>query len=127
MKVRIGIVTFKGESMEGVEILNIIPERQELTILAIIGIITISVCALVVIISIAIDLHDEFSGTLAGISLAIALIPIICGGIWATDRETIPIRYEVVISDDVNYNDFIKQYEVIEQRGKILVVQERSS
>ena len=113
--------------MEGIEILNIIPERQELTILAIIGIITISVCALVVIISIAIDLHDEFSGTLAGISLAIALIPIICGGIWATDRETIPIRYEVVISDDVNYNDFIKQYEVIEQRGKILVVQERSS
>lgn len=34
-------------------------------------------------------------------------------------------RYEVTISDEVNYNKFIEKYNVIEERGRILVVGEK--
>ena len=34
-------------------------------------------------------------------------------------------RYEVTISDEVNYNEFIEKYNVIEKRGKIFVVEEK--
>lgn len=34
-------------------------------------------------------------------------------------------RYEVILSDEVNYNEFTEKYNVIEKRGKILVVEEK--
>jgi len=33
--------------------------------------------------------------------------------------------YEITISDDVKFNEFMKRYEVINQRGDIYVVEER--
>ena len=35
--------------------------------------------------------------------------------------------YEVMIDDDVSLNDFNEKYEVVEQRGKIYVVQEKET
>lgn len=34
-------------------------------------------------------------------------------------------QYEAIISDEVNFNEFYQRYEIIEQRGKIYVIQER--
>lgn len=34
-------------------------------------------------------------------------------------------RYEVTISEDVNLQEFEQKYEIIEQRGKIYVIQEK--
>lgn len=34
-------------------------------------------------------------------------------------------RYEVVIDDSVSMNDFSEKYEVIEQKGKIFIVEEK--
>lgn len=35
------------------------------------------------------------------------------------------IRYEVILSDEVNYNEFTEKYKVIEQRGKIFIIEEK--
>lgn len=111
--------------MKGVEILNIIPEQQILSTLAIVGIIILSVSVLSIIICIAIDMHDDLSGALAGIGLAVGSIIIIGSCVMIGDRVTIPTQYEVIISEDVNYIELTERYDVIEQRGKILVIQER--
>lgn len=111
--------------MKGVEILNIIPEQQILSTLAIVGIIILSVSVLAIIICIAIDMHDNLSGVLAGIGLTVGSIIIIGSCVMIGDRVTIPTQYEVIISEDVNYIEFTERYNVIEQRGKILVIQER--
>lgn len=36
------------------------------------------------------------------------------------------VRYEVTISEEVNFTDFTKRYEIIEQRGDIYVIEERT-
>lgn len=49
----------------------------------------------------------------------------ICIGIWAP-REQIP-RYQVIISDEVNFNNFNDCYKIIKQEGLIYTVEERES
>lgn len=44
-------------------------------------------------------------------------------GAWAP-REQTP-RYQVIISDEVNFNDFNDCYKIIEQEGLIYTVEER--
>ena len=39
-----------------------------------------------------------------------------------TEYET---QYKVTISDEVNFNEFVEKYEIIEQDGKIYTVRER--
>ena len=39
-----------------------------------------------------------------------------------TEYET---QYKVTISDEVNFNEFTEQYEIIDQEGKIYTVRER--
>lgn len=48
-----------------------------------------------------------------------------CTVVWAP-REQIP-RYQVIISDEVNFNDFNDYYKIIEQEGLIYTVEERES
>lgn len=38
-----------------------------------------------------------------------------------------PKRYEVTISDDVTFNDFVEKYKIIEERGQIFIIEERES
>lgn len=60
-------------------------------------------------------------------ALAIAIIPAIIGSVWiATDMIVIPEHYEIMVSDDVNFNEFYQRYKIIEVRGRIYVVEERS-
>ena len=54
-------------------------------------------------------------GTLAGA---------VFGCAYPTGDDAIT-RYEVVVDDTVSMNDFYEKYEIIEQKGKILVVEER--
>ena len=113
--------------MEGVEILNIIPEYREITGVNIVGSIIVALCLFGFVISLVFDRNDNAEGLIAGITFAIILIPTIIGIALMCNISICPVQYEITLSDDVNYNEFVKQYEVIEQRGKILVVQERSS
>lgn len=60
----------------------------------------------------------------AGIAMLICLFGL---GIlaWAP-REQIP-RYQLIISDEVNFNDFNDYYKIIEQEGLIYTVEKRES
>ena len=49
----------------------------------------------------------------------------ICIGIWAP-RKQIP-RYQVIVSDEVNFNNFNDCYKIIKQEGLIYTVEERES
>ena len=113
--------------MEGVEILNVIPEYREITGGNIAGFIIIALCLFGFFISLAFDYNNDAEGLIAGITFAIILIPTIIGIALMCDTSIYPVQYEITLSDDVNYNEFVKQYEVIEQRGKILVVKERKN
>ena len=35
-------------------------------------------------------------------------------------------KYQVVVSDEVNFNEFMEKYEIVEQNGSIYTVQERN-
>lgn len=49
----------------------------------------------------------------------------ICICVWAP-REQIP-RYQVIVSDEVNFNNFNDCYKIIKQEGLIYTVEERES
>ena len=61
------------------------------------------------------------------VTVIIALICLfgICICVWAP-REQIP-RYQVIISDEVNFNNFNDCYKIIKQEGLIYTVEERES
>lgn len=40
--------------------------------------------------------------------------------------KTVETRYEVLISDNISFKEFNENYEVIEQRGEIYVIKERT-
>lgn len=49
----------------------------------------------------------------------------VCTVVWAP-REQIP-RYQVIISDEVNFNNFNDCYKIIKQEGLIYTVEKRES
>lgn len=62
------------------------------------------------------------------IALVLCLFLIIMGLI--KDNVTIPTgkyQYEITIDDAVSFNEVIEQYDIIERRGEIFVVEEREN
>jgi hypothetical protein len=115
--------------MEGVQILNefvydygeVIPRPwlAAVMILLTIGGIGVIVCILAV---------NEWRGMwpVYGLFASIIIIAIaIAVGVMApTETET---RYQVLISDEVNFKEFNERYEVVSQDGLIYTVRERES
>lgn len=113
--------------MEGVEILNVIPEQQIISGTNVFGFVIIVLCLVGFIISLAFDHHEDANGLIACVTLAVITIPLIIGVIFISDTSASikPTQYEIMVSDEVNYIELTEKYEIIEQRGKILIVQER--
>lgn len=64
-------------------------------------------------------------------NLAIGLI---CGAVFGmvgyivsfdTTDELSHVEYKVIVSDEVNFTDFMEKYEIIDQEGQIYTVKER--
>lgn len=56
----------------------------------------------------------------------IGILLVICFFIFFTKKEAKEVtRYEVILTEDVSYRDFTNKYKVIEERGDILVVEEK--
>ena len=53
-----------------------------------------------------------------------ALFAFSCGIGVLAPRELTP-RYQVIVEDDVNFNEFLDKYKIIEQNGSIYTVEER--
>jgi hypothetical protein len=59
------------------------------------------------------------------------LVGVFCGAfVGISDECNIPTKYEthyqVIISEEVNINAFLEQYEIIDQNGKIYTVKEKN-
>ena len=98
--------------MEGVTILNTIPEEKHLMSFLIAGIILL-------VIDILIFIVDRID--IAFIILSTFTITILTLG-WFL---SFPERYEVIIDDSVSFNEFQEHYEIIKQNGKIYTVEVR--
>lgn len=63
---------------------------------------------------------------LCGLVIGICLVCIFF--IFFISKEKIPItRYEVILNNEITFNDFNDKYKVIEERGDILVVEEKNN
>lgn len=101
--------------MDGVTILNTIPERSYPWVLMIIVLV-------INIIGFIIGCIKDNDG-LKGISALFGTMMLIlmC---WSPLYAR-PIRYEVSITDEVSFNEFTQHYKIIDQHGEIYVVEER--
>lgn len=112
--------------MEGVEILNVydyvVSQGQVAPVL-------LGICIIVAVISFSVGMAGLVTEPkLSVIGFGIMLLCFI--GIFISSRPKEPIietRYEVTLSDKVDFNEFTQQYKIIEQRGKILVIKEQES
>lgn len=52
------------------------------------------------------------------------LIGVLTGFLFAAPTET-ETCYKVLISDEVSMNEFLEQYEIVDQEGKIYTIKER--
>jgi hypothetical protein len=51
----------------------------------------------------------------------------VLAGMIVSEPAEYETQYKVTISDEVNFNEFVEKYEVIEQDGKIYTVREREN
>lgn len=115
--------------MEGVEILatGTLPIEGEfswgMAILGFVAAFLMSFCYLRV--SFDGDSGASFGASFAGGILAGCFFAVIAGFANPPVVEQVPI-YKVTISDEVNMNDFMNKYEILEQEGKIYIVKERT-
>lgn len=104
--------------MDGVNILNVIPEVKYIVPLVLIGLLFIIFG--IVLIIVFIGIKDEDMLIFIGLSL------IIGSGILTVGlRYHEPERYEVYVEDSVNFNEFREHYKIVEESGKIYTVEVR--
>lgn len=100
--------------MEGVTILNTIMAPSAI-IVAIIGVV-------VLLLGIFMYLKgDEKACGLAAMIMGVIMFTIF--GIYSLEREK-KIQYEVIVDENVKFNEFMKHYKIIEQHGQIYIVEE---
>lgn len=69
-----------------------------------------------------------WDGEIVPAILSSLLSAALCLGIagYINKDATDTVRYEVTISEEVNLTEFTERYEIIEQRGDIYVIEERT-
>ena len=102
--------------MDGVTILNTVPERSFPWVVAII-VLAINIIGFIIG---CIKDNDGLRGISALFGTIMLLL--MC---WSF-TDTHPTRYEVSITDEVSFNEFTQHYKIIDQRGEIYVVEERT-
>lgn len=114
--------------MTGVEILNQIPVTEtEMTIsLGWLLVIAIAIFAFIVGIFAVFDSDDLDLGFILGGIMAIGVVMVILI-FSAKEVPTGEYRYEVIVEDTVNLQEFYDYYDVVERRGEIFVVEERTT
>ena len=113
--------------MEGITFLN----STAIMTLHPLGILSINLGILILFLSLIIALINLFSSTgftvicsifLIGISLCFG--GLLFGGLNPVEDYT---QYDVLISEDINFQEFYEKYEILEVKGQIYVIKERSS
>ncbi len=102
--------------MDGVTILNTMPERSFPWAVAIIAL-AINIIGFIIG---CIKDNDGLKG-ISALFGALMLLLMCWSPLYAH-----PTRYEVSITDEVSFNEFTQYYKIIDQRGDIYVVEERT-
>ena len=111
--------------MNGVEIFNTVYEYGSLINpdwVALFVLIT-GIIAIVGICTTSFDKAQKVLKILVTISMACVIGSAIGANIET--NKIIGINYQVTISEEVKFNDFMEKYEIIDQKGKIYTVRER--
>ena len=112
--------------MDGVWIVNVNPADKpwDIVVCAIIGAAAVALCSLLAIL---IDFDCDGRGTLKVCS-AMSVVGIMVGlfvGVMHNSHLN-PVTYDVMIGDNVGFNEFNERYEIIEQNGNIYTVKEKA-
>lgn len=115
--------------LDGVQILNTIPAEPVYEpsvwpyILGFCVLLTITLFASLALVTdepILIILYSVVFGIVGGTVIGLA--------VWRKAKTPErPARYEVIVSDDVDFKEFYERYEIIEQKGEIYVITERKT
>lgn len=111
--------------MTGVEILNTVYEYGRLISpvwFVSFGAVTLLICILGLC-TVSFDKVQTVLKILVTISI-VGFVGCIIGMAIETD-EIIDTKYQVTISEDVNFVEFMDKYEIIDQKGKIYTIKER--
>ena len=69
---------------------------------------------------------DDNMEWLGGIVIGICLV--ITFFIFFVSEEKVPVtRYEVILNNEITFNEFNDKYKLIEERGDILVIEEKNN
>lgn len=111
--------------MEDVTILNTIYEYGRL--ISPIWFLIFAIAALIIAFIGMCTVNYDTIQRILHILIAIAIIGIAICGIGASIKtnKIVDTKYQVIVSDDVNFNEFHEKYEIIEQNGKIYTVREK--
>ena len=73
-------------------------------------------------------IHDDISlfGALAIVGIIFSVFIGALVGFFDGTPTEYETHYKVIISDEVSMNDFLEEYEIIDQEGKIYTVRERN-
>jgi hypothetical protein len=107
--------------MQGLEILTVAQVATDYSFNTI-GFLIAAIVVIGVFVAIGIEEMEVFPYCVGGL-VAGLILGVLVGGITGqpTDYET---QYKVTISDEVLMTEFLEQYEIIEQDGKIFTVRE---
>ena len=108
---------------EGIHILNktaITELSDSCGVIMIICIIIALIAFLIVLLS-----NNSIVVIASGIVAFISGVIIILSPFFASEVETGQYRYEVIIDESVKFSDIYDNYEVVEQRGEIWVLEEK--
>lgn len=111
--------------MNGITILNTYANTSSPS-----WVVAIALCgATVVMVGVILFLVSKtYSQMIFGIVFSvIGFIAVIGGYIFAEKNVVETARYECIVSDEVNPNDLYEQYNVIEKRGEIWVLEEKDN
>jgi hypothetical protein len=73
--------------------------------------------------------YSDAGATVSGIVIIIGLVCIIVG-VCSKDRVKVDTgrdRYEVIINESVDTEEFLQKYEIIEQRDRIWVIEDKDN
>lgn len=61
------------------------------------------------------------------VTLFVSAMVLFTIGFWAPEKETDRYRYEVIMDEGVSFEDIYNNYDVIEQRGEICVLEDKET
>lgn len=110
-------------------IINTIELTKTAPVVNIIMLISIVLMVLSFIIVISVSIKHEKVESIFCLILFLSMIGLlICAGV--KDKFVVPsgeYRYEILIDDNVTFNEVNEKYDIIEQRGEIFVVEEKNN